>query len=90
MDLFSDKDKMPKNGSLTVVQVQKDKSFLDYMPARFTKIGTCAPCGTGPDGGVLWQRNVTDPETDETFTITEEDFVQDEVRVRRLVFLYYS
>ncbi len=90
MDLFSDKNNMPKNGSLTCVLVEKDKAFLDYMPQRFAKIGTCAPCGTSPDGDMLWQRNIWDPETDQTFTVTEEDFVQNKVRVRRLVFMYYS
>lgn len=90
MELFADPDKMPPKGSLSVANVAIDKPFSDYMPKRFTKRSQGAPCGTGTDGKVLWQCNIWDLDTDQTFTVTQEDFMDKDVRIRRLVFLYYG
>ena len=90
MDPFPDPDKMPPKNSLSIVNVDRDKSFNAYLPKRCTRIGTSAPCGTGTDGKILFQFNTWDPETDQTFTVTQEDFMEKDVRVRRLVFLYWG
>lgn len=75
---------------LTFVEVAPDQPFSSMIHPRFSKRGTTAPHGMGPDNVVLYQFNTWDPLTDDTITVTQEDFVENNVRVRRLVFLYWG
>lgn len=73
-----------------VINVPADASFASYIPKGFTRQGTKAPCGTTTNGGVLWQYWQTNPETDTSYFITEEDFMDNKKHIRRLVLVYYS
>lgn len=72
-----------------VINVPVDSSFASYIPKGYTKQGTKAPCGTATNGGLLWQYWRTNTETDASYFITEEDFMDNKKRIRRLVLVYY-
>lgn len=75
--------------SYHVFLVEEGKPFSSAIPELFTKVGSTAPCGVTDEGTVLWQYWRTNPETDESYFITEEDFLVNKKRVRRLVCAYY-
>lgn len=88
--MFSNKDKMPEHGSITFKILKPNESFTNHMHKRFSQRGLETPCGVGSNGQALLRYNTWDPDTDQTFTVTQEDFVRDNIHIRRLVFLYWG
>jgi len=72
-----------------IVNVPKGASFASHIPEEYTRRGTTAPCGTATDGSILWQYWMTDPKTDASYFITEEDFMDNKKHVRRLALVFY-
>lgn len=72
-----------------VINVPIHASFASYIPKGYTRQGTKAPCGTATNGTLLWQYWRTNPDTDTSYFITEEDFIDNKKHIRRLALVYY-
>lgn len=92
ISMFPNPDTMPEVGSVVFIDVDVDTPFSKCIHTRFSKIGTCSPNGTAAsDGTPVYQYNTWDPHTDQTLTVTQEDFIDDKsVHIRRIGVLYWG
>lgn len=74
---------------LYVINIPPDESFASCIPEGYTKRGTTSPSGTALDGSVLCQYWRTNPETDASYFITEEDFMHNKKHIRRLLLVHH-
>lgn len=84
---WEDGNHMPLKGSVRYIDAH-DKPFSSWLPLRFNKMGTKAPCGADNNGNTLYQYYVWDTTNDQTLFVTEEDFHHKDTHTRQLALKY--